>query len=104
MQCDDADHVRHATARLSALLGVDNDELLALATAENAPLGPKARPIPLSKQSLFTHNHAGQVRVTRDDDRVIAAQVVLAGNDGPPTPTVEVHSAESRSHVPPGSQ
>ena len=104
MQRDDADHVRPATTRMSALLGADNDELLALATADNAPLGRKSRPSPHSKQSLFALNRAGQVRVTPDDDRCIAAQIVLAGNDGPPTLSVEVHSAEPRSLRPSASQ
>jgi len=103
MQRDDADHVRQAITRLSALLGADSDELLALATADNAPLGRKSRPSPHSKQSLFALNRAGQVRVTPDDDRCIAAQIVLAGNDRPPTLSVEVHSAEPRSPGQPAS-
>jgi hypothetical protein len=97
MQRDDPDRVSDAIARLSALLRVDAEGLLALATAFDAPLGSRSRSSPTSKESLFTLDGSAQVRVTPDDDRCIAAEVVASGHDGPPRLAVVVYSAKRRS-------
>lgn len=60
MQRDDPDRVKDAITRLSALLGVDAEELLALATANDAPLGSSSRSSPTSKETLFTLDHAAR--------------------------------------------
>jgi hypothetical protein len=93
MQRDDPDRVNEAMARLAKLLDADADELLALATTPDAPLGARSRPGPASKQSLFTLDGSAQVRVTPDDDRCVAAEVIAAGSDGPAWLSVQVYSA-----------
>jgi hypothetical protein len=93
MQRDDPDRVDEAMARLAKLLDADADELLALATTPDAPLGARSRPGPASKQSLFTLDGSAQVRVTPDDDRCVAAEVIAAGSDGPAWLSVQVYSA-----------
>ena len=95
LQSDDPDRVRQAMTRLSVLLGVDADELLALASGGDAPLGSKSRSGRESTGSLFTVDGAAQVRVTPDDDRCVAAEIVALGSDGPPRLAIEVRSAEA---------
>jgi hypothetical protein len=97
MQRDDRGRIRDAITRLSALLDVDANELLALVTAGDAPLGSRSRSSPMSKESLFTLDVADQVRVTPDDDRCVAAEVMSSGDSGPPRLAVEAHSAQRRS-------
>jgi hypothetical protein len=97
MQRDDPDRVKDALTRLSALLSVDAAELLALATANDAPLGSRSRSSPTSKETLFTLDHAAQVRITPDDDRCVAAEVIASGNDGLPRLAVDVYTAKRRS-------
>lgn len=98
IQRDDPDRVSEQVARLSALLGVDPEELLALVTAADAPLGTKSRPSRRSKESLFKLDKLdpAQVYVTPDDHRCAAAQVVAVRGDGPPCLSVEVYSAARR--------
>jgi hypothetical protein len=93
MQRDEADRVNEAVTRLARLQDADVGELLTLTTAADAPLGTRARRGPASRGSLFTLDGPGQVRVTPDDDRCIAAEVTTAGKDGPARLSVEVHSA-----------
>jgi hypothetical protein len=93
MQRDEADRVNEAVTRLARLQDADVGELLTLATAADAPLGTRARRGPASRGSLFTLDGPGQVRVTPDDDRCIAAEVTTAGKDRPARLSVEVHSA-----------
>lgn len=93
MQRDDPDRVNEAVTRLARLLDADAGELLALATTDDAPLGARSRPGPASRQSLFTLDGSAQARVTPDDDRCIAAEVITAGSDGPARLSVEVYSA-----------
>jgi hypothetical protein len=95
LQRDDPDRVAGAMTRLSRLLGADPRELLALATTD-APLGTRSRSSPASRQGLFTLDSPAQVRVTPDDDRCIAAEVISAGIDGPARLGVEVYSAAGR--------
>jgi hypothetical protein len=102
MQRDDPDRVDEAVARLAKLLDADAGELLTLATTSDAPLGARSRPGPTSKQSLFTLDGPAQVRVTPDDDRCVAAEVVTAGDDGPARLSVQVYSA-IRHAAKPGS-
>lgn len=94
MQRDDPGRIREAINRLARLLATDADHLLMLATETSAPLGTRSRSSPASKESLFMLDGADQVRVTPDDDRCIAAEVITAGGDGPARLTVEVYSAE----------
>ena len=94
MQRDDAGRVAEAVARLSRLLDAGDGELLALASMADAPLGTRSRPGPASAQSLFTLDGHDQVRVTPDDDRCIAAEVITAkGKIGPARLSAEVYSA-----------
>jgi hypothetical protein len=93
MQRDDPSRVTEAVDRLSRLLGADPNELLALATAAGAPLGTRSPSSATSRQGLFTLDGPDQVRVTPDDDRCIAAEVISAGKDGPARLAVEVHAA-----------
>jgi hypothetical protein len=93
MQRDDADRVNEAVTRLARLQHAEAGELLALATAADAPLGTRARPGPASRGGLFTLDGPDQVRVTPDDDRCIAAEVTTAGKDGPARLSVEAYSA-----------
>jgi hypothetical protein len=101
MQRDDPDRVTTAMTRISALLGANAEELLALATSVDAPLGSRSRSTPTSKASLFTLEGEDQVRVTPDDDRCVAAQVTAAGGHGPPSLAVEVYSAQRPLFSPP---
>jgi hypothetical protein len=96
MQRDDPDRLADAIGRLAPLLDVQAGELLALATASDAPLGSRSRSSTTSKESLFTLDGAFQVRVTPDDDRCAAAEVVSSGNNGPPRLAVEIYSAKRR--------
>lgn len=93
MQRDDPGRLTEAAIRLSALLGADPGELIALAAAPGAPLGTRSRPGPASRQSLFTLDGTAQVRVTPDDDRCIAAKVMTAGNHGPVRLSADVYAA-----------
>ncbi len=93
MQRDEADRVNQAVTRLVGLQHADAGELLMLATAAGAPLGTRTRPGPASRTSLFALDGPGQVRVTPDDDRCIAAELTTAGNDHPARLSVEVYSA-----------
>lgn len=93
MQCDDPDRVRDAVLRLSALIDVNTEELLALASTRDAPLGPRSRSSPTSKESLFTLDGAAQVRVTPDDHRCVAAEV-LARDTTARQVTVEVYAVK----------
>jgi hypothetical protein len=97
MQCDAPGRVGEAITRLSRLMHADPAEMVALATEPGAPLGVRSRQGPASKESLFTLDGPDNVRVTPDDDRCIAAEVLTAGNDGPARLTVEVYSATRRS-------
>jgi hypothetical protein len=96
MQRDDPDRLAEATGRLALLLGVRAEELLALATTGDAPMGSRSRSSTPSKQSLFTLDGASQVRITPDDDRCAAAEVISSGNHGPPQLEVEIYSAIRR--------
>lgn len=97
MQRDEADYrVNEAITRLARLQHADAAELLTLATAADAPLGARARLGPAARTRLFTLDGPGQVRVTPDDDRCIAAELTTAGTDGPARLSVEVHSAIRR--------
>jgi hypothetical protein len=96
LQRDDPGRVADAMGRLAPLLGVQAEELLALATAGDAPLGSRSRSSTASKESLFALDGAVQVRVTPDDDRCAAAEVVSSGNNGPPDLAVEIYSAKRR--------
>jgi hypothetical protein len=71
-------------------------ELLRHATAASAPLGARSRSSPASRECLFTLHGPGQVRVTPDDDRCIAAEVTTADDDGPARLSVGVYSATYR--------
>jgi hypothetical protein len=93
MQRDDPGRITDAITRLARLLDVDPRELLALATTADAPLGTRSRPRPASRQSLFTPDGHAQVRITPDDDRCIAAEVIAEGKDGPARLSVQVYSA-----------
>jgi len=94
MQRDDPDRVTDAITRMAALLGAGAEELLTLATSGDAPLGSRSRSNPTSKEGLFTLDGADQVRITPDDDRCVAAEVVAAFGHGLPRLAVEVHSAQ----------
>ena len=96
MQRDDPGRVTEAVTRLSRLLDADPCELLGLATAPDAPLGARSRSGPASRQALFTLDGTAQVRVTPGDDRCIAAEVRVAGNDGPARLSVDLHAASRR--------
>jgi hypothetical protein len=96
MQREDPSRVAGAMTRLSRLLGAAPRELLALAATADAPLGTRSRSSPASRQTLFTLDGPHQVRVTPDDDRCIAAEVISAGMDGPARLGVDVYSAASR--------
>jgi hypothetical protein len=93
MQSDDPARVAGSITRLSRLLDADPRELLALVTTADAPLGTRSRSSPASRHSLFTLDGPAQVRVTPDDDRCIAAEVISGGMDGPARLSVEVYSA-----------
>lgn len=93
MQRDETGQVNGAFTRLARLQHADAGELLALATAADAPLGTRTRSGPDSRASLFTLDGPGQVRVTPDDDRCIAAELITAGKNGPARLAVEVHAA-----------
>lgn len=93
MQRDAPERIREAIARLSILLDVPADELLALATAHYAPLGTRSSSKPTSKHSLFTLDGTDQVRVTPDDDRCIAAEILAVRDGQAPSLKVEVYSA-----------
>jgi predicted nucleic acid-binding Zn-ribbon protein len=100
MQRDDPGRLADAMGRLAPLLGVQAAELLALATAGNAPLGSRSRSSTASKQSLFTLDGASQVRVTPDDDRCAAADILSSGTNGPPRLTLEIYSAKRHPLAP----
>jgi hypothetical protein len=103
MQCDDSDGVREAATGLSALLGVDADELLVLVAANDAPLGSRSQSSPQSKETLSTLDGASEVRVTRTDhcrlDVLITRGVVQAGSSAPSHTRISRHG----SSVPPDS-
>lgn len=92
MQWDEAHRIQLPIARLSDLLGVDEDMLRTLATAHDAPLGPRARTTSTSKEALFTLDGATQVRVTPDDDRCVAALITARGDAPPARLAVDVYS------------
>jgi predicted nucleic acid-binding Zn-ribbon protein len=96
LQRDDPGPLTEAVGRLAPLLGVRAEELLSLAAAGDAPLGSRSRSSTTSKQSLFTLDGASQVRVTPDDDRCVAAEVVSSGTNGPPRLAVETYSVKRR--------
>jgi hypothetical protein len=100
MQRDDPGRVNEAVTRLSRLLDADPCELLWLATTPDAPLGTRSRSGPASRQTLFTLDGTVQVRMTPDDDRCIAADVIAADKDGPAGLSVDVYAA---SHRPDGT-
>lgn len=77
------EQIRISVQRLESLLGVPGDELLALVTAHGAPLGEATQ--------LFTVDGSDQVRVTPDDDRCIAAEVVAADGEPQPQLAVDLH-------------
>lgn len=81
------DPLRQSIGRLAALLDADEDDLLSLVTGPEAPLGVAT--------GLFTLDGSAQVRVTPDDDRCVAAEVMSAGHDGPPRIGVAVHVAHA---------
>ena len=95
MQRDDAERVRDALARMSVLLAVSEAELAGLVTAPDAPLGTRSRSSPNTKETLFTLDGTDQVRVTPDDDRCLAAQVLACADAHGPQLTVQVYSAVS---------
>lgn len=78
-----------ATRRLETLLSVTRDDLRALLTAPDAPLGAARR--------LLTLDGVHQVRVTPDDDRCVAAEIIAADDDGPPRLAVHVYAARGRT-------
>jgi hypothetical protein len=80
--------LRSAVGRLATLLAVDDHELFALVASADAPLGVAT--------GLFTLDGAAQVRVTPDDDRCIAAEVICAGDDEPARLAVDLHPARLR--------
>jgi hypothetical protein len=90
MQRDDPGRLGEAVGRLSRLLDVDPGYLMSLASDPGAPLGTRARSRPDSAETLFALDGAGQVRVTPDDDRCVAAEVVAADVGGQPCVTVEL--------------
>jgi hypothetical protein len=96
LQRDDPDRIADPIGRLALLLGVQAEELLALATVGDAPLGSRSRSSTTSKRRLFTLDGASQVRITPDDDRCAAAEVVSLGSDGPSRLAVEMYSAKRR--------
>jgi hypothetical protein len=96
MQRDEPERLHLAMRRLSLLLEVDEERLLDLATAPGAPLGTRSRPKPTSKDCLFTLDGATQVRVTPDDDRCVAAEVLASGDCESSRLTVEVYAAKRR--------
>jgi hypothetical protein len=80
------DQLRACVRRLAVLLEVPSEELLALATG-----GPEA---PLAEaRRLFTLDGETQVRVTPDDDRCAAAEVLSVSEDEPVRVAVEVYAA-----------
>jgi hypothetical protein len=96
MQRDDAERIRDAISRLSVLLAAPADELLALVTTPDAPLGTRSRSKPTLKHCLFTLDGTDQVRVTPDDDRCVAAEILAVPNGRAPRLRTEVYSATRR--------
>jgi hypothetical protein len=86
------DQLNTCVRRLGVLLAVPSEELLTLATG-----GPEA---PLAQaRKLFTLDGEAEVRVTPDDDRCVAAEVVSASGDKPVRMTVEVYAAKRLAAV-----
>ena len=94
MQRDEPGRIGAVIGRLSRLLDVDATYLMSLASDPEAPLGTRSRARPDSAESLFVLDGSNQVRVTPDDDRCAAAEVMSAGDGGQPSVTVEVFRAE----------
>jgi hypothetical protein len=88
----DTDELRACVSRLAALLAASENELFALAAGgPEAPLGDAKR--------LFRLDGDTQVRVTPDDDRCIAAEVVAVSDERPAHLVVELHAARRRELV-----
>lgn len=82
------DQLHAAVHRLEALVAADYNELLTLVTAPGAPLGAATQ--------LFALDRDAQVRVTPDDHRCVAAQIVAVDDSEPARLAVDLHAARSR--------
>lgn len=85
------EQIRISVQRLESLLGVPGDELLPLVTAHGAPLGEAMQP--------FVIDGSDQVRVTPDDERCIAAEVVAVDGEPPPRLAVDLHRVSRQGRI-----